>query len=650
MLGGGRLIRNGTRRLNFSTLGIYDEMLPSTHSPFRTLEYLHYLNFFPSAILASMEGWQLAVENASFEDLRDTLPTSEDSRSRVMRLRDADDIVVKLGYVTFLDNAVRLLPYFKERKIPFIFQLYPGGTFSPNDPAGDDRLRSVVNCELCRKVIVTQILSRDYLIGRIGCDPAKIVFIYGGVYNSSNGFNFYEHKVQYPRDKDKLDICFVAHRYGQNLSVKGYDRFIEVAKRLSASDERLRFHVVGDYRPEDIRLSGQLSERITFHGKQPNGFFKAFYPKMDVILSLNRPDNQDVGPFDGFPTGACMEAGFNGVLNCITDPLKLNIAFRDGQDIVLLDGDVGSAVKRLRDLLADPEKLYSIAHANWLAFRAVFDVGDQLWERVKVIVEELQKHEELIMRPSPAISSLDANVIGSELTWLRNESLKMAAEMADHRALAVQHSVVKSAYEKLTGVYENLAGERAALAAEFENLRVSYAAAEADRDDALARHDRLLEKQLELARDFDRLADNYKALEARQAAYAALEHDRDDAIVRHDRLLETHLDLATAFEELVENYNTLDSRFHHELKHGASENEQAPERKGDKAVPPESAVLAGTRAIAKARQTVKGPIAEKGSPAGKPGLHAGARLPASAKERSPTEKEARKSPRKALTG
>ena len=207
--------------------------------------------------------------------------------------------------------------------------------------------------------------------------------------------------------RKSIDLCFVAHRYSDDMSRKGYDQFVEVA-RLLASDERLRFHVVGDYAADDLPL-GEAGARCVFYGPQPNAFFADFYPRMDVILSANRPPRGRDGVFDGFPTGSCMEAGFRGVLNCVADPLDLNVAFEDGRDILLVDRNTQRTAQRLAALFATPDRLYELARANWKRFHEVFDVNRQLWARTRLIVAELLLDEALIIRPPAALSGLSAS-------------------------------------------------------------------------------------------------------------------------------------------------------------------------------------------------------------------------------------------------
>jgi hypothetical protein len=95
--------------------------------------------------------------------------------------------------------------------------------------------------------------------------------------------------------------------------------------------------------------------------------------------------------FDGFPTGACIEAGLHGVLNCINDPLDSNPGLVDGRDLILLDFDVHGAVRTLDDLLAHPTRLYEIAYTGWRRYHVLFDTDRQLWARSKVILDALRE-------------------------------------------------------------------------------------------------------------------------------------------------------------------------------------------------------------------------------------------------------------------
>lgn len=424
---------------------IFDNILPAGFSPFRTLEYGHYLSFF-NATLVSTEGWQAWVANQSFADALKQLAVDPALKQRIVPFGHAARASGRLAYVSFLGNAVALMPYFEARQLPFIFQLYPGGGFLIDQPASDDNLRRVVLSEYCRKVIVTQRLTQEYLIDRIGLDPAKVELIFGGVFQSRGDFDFHRDKKRFGQDKDTLDLCFVANKYGNDLVSKGYEEFVGIAATLAQSDPRLRFHVVGNYGAEDVCL-GDAAEKFTFYGRQESGFFSSFYPAMDAILSINRPFALAPGAFDGFPTGACIEAGFHGVLNCINDPLDLNPVLVPGDDFVLLDFDRAQSVARLRMLFDRPDELYRLAYGNWRKFRAIFATDDQLWARTRLITSELLRSRRNAA-PEPPLT-LAPN--GQAAT---RDSAGWWLEMEQERRRLV------AAYRDLEGHYLAVEGER----------------------------------------------------------------------------------------------------------------------------------------------------------------------------------------------
>lgn len=334
----------------------------------------------------------------------------ENLKSKIRAFERFSSIVPKLAYITFLHNAWQAYPFLLDRKIPFVLQLYPGGGFEIGNQKSDELLRVITESELCRRVIVTQKFSEDYLLRHIGSSPEKNKFIYGGVYDTKKNFDFTRGKKLYGTHKGTLDVCFVAHRYGDDVQKKGYDQFVAIAKGLASRFTDVRFHVVGDYTADLIPL-GDAADRFTFHGAKPNNFFDVFYPRMDVILSVNRPSRDLRGAFDGFPTGACMEAGFRGVLNCVSDPLNMNVAFTDNKDILLVDMDTDKTIDRLTAVLRDPSRLYELSYANWRKFTEIFDTDRQLWTRCQLITEELLKDEALIVRPPARRSSMNLSLL-----------------------------------------------------------------------------------------------------------------------------------------------------------------------------------------------------------------------------------------------
>src|SRR3970282_285347 len=106
---------------------------------------------------------------------------------------------------------------------------------------------------------------------------------------------------------------------------------------------------------------GALGGQILFHGRKRTDFFPSFYSGMDIILSPNIPFVLHPGSFDGFPTGACMEAGICGVAVFCSDVLKQNIRFRDGEEIVVVPPDPAEIEETIWRYYRNPDALYRLS-------------------------------------------------------------------------------------------------------------------------------------------------------------------------------------------------------------------------------------------------------------------------------------------------
>ncbi|WP_088348762.1 MULTISPECIES: hypothetical protein [Rhodomicrobium] len=429
---------------------IFDDSLPTGYSPFRNLEYGHYLSFFDAKIVSTEQ--HPRDRDQRFAAALEALKLDPALKARIVPFGDGSAANGRLAYVTFLANASALLPFFEALELPFIFQLYPGGGFGLDQAESDAKLLPIVASPLCRKIIATQKVTKDYLISRFGCDPARIALVFGGVFESRGDFDFHRDKQQFGRQKDTLDLCFVAHKYAGDLVSKGYDEFVRIATALASGDPRLRFHVVGNYGAGDIALGGAEAQFV-FHGRQPSDFFASFYASMDAIISVNRPHVLAPGAFDGFPTGACIEAGCRGVLNCINDPLELNPSLTPGEDFILLDFDLDRTVASLRRLLDDPDELYRLAYANWRKYLTVFDTDRQLWARTRLIVAELARQPPAAM-PAARTSIFHPDPVQAAMEKERRRLV------AAYQKLEGEGKRLAEAYHVLEGHYHAAEGER----------------------------------------------------------------------------------------------------------------------------------------------------------------------------------------------
>lgn len=354
-------------------LVIVDDASPNVLSGFRIAEYNDYLTKFP--------GSQIYSAAVDFDSLyEDYVREYPQFRHRLARYSPEKEHGADLYYTLFLNNAFNFLPHFTRTQTPFVFTLYPGGGLWLDQADSDAKLAEVLASPLCKKVIVTQRLTRDYLLKRNFGRPEQVEFIYGGVPPASCFEAGKTPKARYPHDKPTFDICFVAFKYMAQGLDKGYDTFVAVAHELAGLSPAIRFHVVGNFDAQDCDI-GRIADRITFYGPRTGRFFPAFYAGMDLVLSPNVPFRLYPGGFDGFPTGCCIEAGLSGVAVFCTDPLGLNVAFHDGRDFRLMEGNARQMAVVIAEYFSRPEELYRLALAGQQSFRQVFHYERQLAAR-----------------------------------------------------------------------------------------------------------------------------------------------------------------------------------------------------------------------------------------------------------------------------
>ncbi|HXY53936.1 MAG TPA: glycosyltransferase family 4 protein [Nitrospirota bacterium] len=358
-------------------LVIYDDTFPCLLSPFRITEFNAYLGHFDNSVVYSSFG-RFREEKKKYRTLYPQYA------SRIFKFNKFIDFSGKLAYIVFLHNTYEFLPYIEKYKVPFVFELYPGGFFRLDNKVSDSRLKRILSSPYFRKVIVTQKISYEYLIQKKLCKPDQIEFVYGVVLPIHWYMRNRKQKKYYPDDKASFDICFVANKYLPEGRDKGYDVFIEAAKILKKKNKDVKFHVVGNFDRTDMDVTA-IDRDIYFYGSRHTRFFPDFYSHMDIILSPNKPFLLEQGAFDGFPTGCCIEAGICGVAIFATDILNLNCSFADGEDIVIINTLVDEIVDKITYYHDNPKRLYELAKKGTIAIQEMFDEDKQIGARLKVI-------------------------------------------------------------------------------------------------------------------------------------------------------------------------------------------------------------------------------------------------------------------------
>jgi glycosyltransferase involved in cell wall biosynthesis len=362
-------------------LVIFDDYFPNLLTTFRVAEYNFYLENYNCDIYSTL--------NNFIPFKHEYLKKYPNFIDKINPFVSNGNFACSLFYTVFINNAHFFLPIFEKENIPFVFTLYPGGGFWLNNNISDEKLYRVCKSPLLKKIIVTQNITYNYLLKKKFCSEDKIAFIYGGVLPSNYFKNNLVPKKRYKQEKKYFDICFVAHKYMVRGLDKGYDIFIEVAKNLHLISEDIRFHIVGNFDKYDIDIS-KIKDKIFFYGIRHREFFPDFYSRMDIILSPNKPFQNFPGKFDGFPTGACIEAGMNGVAIFCTDELNLNFKFQNKYDICIISLNVESIVNIILEYFNNLGKLYNLSINCQNKVFELYNFEEQMAKRINILNKYLE--------------------------------------------------------------------------------------------------------------------------------------------------------------------------------------------------------------------------------------------------------------------
>ncbi len=372
---------------------VVDDIFPHPGSGFRFEEFSEILKALPdSEIITTGESCKLLGGDGVEELLIEYKRKNPQFANRVHLKSLRTKIETKLLYCDFLGNAHHnLLPLSDALDTPFVFTLYPGGTFALDNKQSDEALAKVMSSPNFRKVIVTQTNVRDYLIRNKLCPPEKIELIWGVVVPQQN-LELNLHKIRYGFEKTSLDLCFVAHQYTPTGSDKGFDTFLETAKILSTKFENINFHIVGPWKEEEHDVDG--IKNLNFYGVLSQQELNHFYKDKDAIVSPNKPNQIFHGSFDGFPTAAVTDASLRGVAMITTDPLNLNGEhFIDGKEIVITSNNPKAIATNIEYFIQNPATLASISEHGYKKSNFLYSIERQAARRVELIEQTLAELE-----------------------------------------------------------------------------------------------------------------------------------------------------------------------------------------------------------------------------------------------------------------
>lgn len=399
-------------------IAILDDLFPDLATAFRVCEFRKY---FENCSGTKVYSTVLGLEKKRAEYLR----LYPDDSNRIYKFVEDKKFDCDIFYTVFLNNTYNFLPTLAQNDKPFIFTLYPGGGFALNNEESDRKLNFIFSSDNFAKVIVTQKVTRNYLLSKKFCPKEKIDFIYGGTF-PSDIYSKARRSGYYALSKENLDICFVAHKYTVGGLDKGYDIFIEVAKKMAAKHRNVRFHVVGEFDENDANLEG-VEDLVTFYGNLQTHDFVKFYSKMDIILSPTRANVLKSGAFDGFPTGACLEAAFNGVAVFTTDPLNQNIKFIPKKEIEIITDDATLIFDRIEYYYENPTRLKLLADKGREAFLKHLNLDDQIKSRILLFESTISN----LKKKKGSTDSLSFRLLKKDYLLFQINSIKKEEEQSE---------------------------------------------------------------------------------------------------------------------------------------------------------------------------------------------------------------------------
>lgn len=359
-------------------LVIFDNYFPNRNCGFKMNEYNYLLEHFPKSEVYST--WPEFSNAITAYEKQYPQYGGKVKRFSSFRLYPA-----KLFYISFLHNAFYFLPIIEREQTPFVFTLYGGGFFGLHYDKSDVQLRAVCNSPYLKKIIVSQTITKKYLVDEGFVTADKVEFLYGSGPSENQTTKRYltVKKKKYITDKKTFDICFVGRRHTPQGKDKGYHLFIAAAKKLVAEIDSVRFHVAGDFNEDTIPIEN-LKGKIQFYNELPIEELPVFFEDKDIYLSPNIPNQIHPGSFEGI-TGTCQEAAISGVAVFCCDVLKLNVYFSDKKDIVFIEPNTDDIVKDIVYYYEHLSELYELSEKGKKKFLEVFDFKKHMARKVEIL-------------------------------------------------------------------------------------------------------------------------------------------------------------------------------------------------------------------------------------------------------------------------
>jgi len=179
-------------------------------------------------------------------------------------------------------------------------------------------------------------------------------------------------------------ICFAAHKYMSNGLNKGFDVFCTIAKRFENNTD-IKFIVIGDFKQND-NIYFESSNMSYLGSVEPKRLGEIFMD-MHIIVSPVRSHVLHPGNFDGFPTGAALNAVLNGCVLITTDPHDNaeKLGLKDGRDLFLTSDRPSEIIQLINRLFYDRELLDKVGKNGYARFFEITNFKAQMLEKFNIL-------------------------------------------------------------------------------------------------------------------------------------------------------------------------------------------------------------------------------------------------------------------------
>ncbi|WP_428225321.1 glycosyltransferase [Flavobacterium sp.] len=361
---------------------IADDILPSTLSPWRNLEYNELIKIFDNSIIYTDTSTYVSYSqdktfNENLNSLEKLYPFV---KNKIKKLKRTSNMNCNLFYTIFYNNINKHFDFLEANKIPFAFTLYPGGGFVMNNDETDKRLKEIFSSKFFKGVIVNQYITKEYLLKKRLVDPEKIKLIFGVPISIEKT----PEKIE--KSTNKMNILFFANKYTKNGEDKGFDVFQLIAKELISKSTSYNFTIIGSFDYNDLKIS-DLQDYFNFKGILDEKLFNEELKKTHIIISPNMPFKIAKGSFDGFPLATCISASIYENVLILTDYFneaeKINLI--DGIDFIKFDSDINKVVNEIEALKIDPQKMNTIAINGKNKLLNLYNYNNQITPRINFI-------------------------------------------------------------------------------------------------------------------------------------------------------------------------------------------------------------------------------------------------------------------------